>query len=232
MKVSISQPTVFPWIGYFAMIKNSDIFVFLDNVKFEKSSWQMRNRLKTINDGKESTVWIRIPTKKVDSYTLIKNVLIDNSKDWKQKHLKTFENNYGQNYLDIGFLKEMYELNWEKLAEFSIQFIEKCCKFLGVNTKLVRASNLPITGKKSRLVINICKELGSTTYLANIGSKEYLENDKVLFESEKIEVQYHQFHHPTYKQKGTQFIEKLSILDLLFNEKVNAKKIFEKNSDF
>ncbi|WP_337955418.1 WbqC family protein, partial [Campylobacter avium] len=35
MKVAIMQPTFLPWIGYFAMIKSSDIFVFLDTVQFE-----------------------------------------------------------------------------------------------------------------------------------------------------------------------------------------------------
>ena len=38
MIISISQPTLFPWLGYFDMIDKSDIFVFLDNVKFEKKT--------------------------------------------------------------------------------------------------------------------------------------------------------------------------------------------------
>ena len=32
----LSQPTFFPWIGYYDLIDQSDIFVILDDVKFEK----------------------------------------------------------------------------------------------------------------------------------------------------------------------------------------------------
>ena len=47
MICSIHQPQTFPWIGYFAKIFQSDIFVILDNVQFKKNEWQNRNRLKT-----------------------------------------------------------------------------------------------------------------------------------------------------------------------------------------
>ena len=31
------QPIFLPWVGYFKMIKNSDLFIFLDDVQFEKN---------------------------------------------------------------------------------------------------------------------------------------------------------------------------------------------------
>lgn len=212
-------------MGYFDLIKRSDVFVFLDNVKFEKSSWQMRNRLKTITDRIEGEVWIRIPTSNVHSDTLIKDVLIDNSNNWKQKHITTFENNYGKKFLDIEFLNTMYDKNWKKLVDFNIEFIEKCCEFLQIKTKLKRASELDVSGKKEMLVLNICKKLSANGYLANLGSRGYLEEKRSMFESENIPITYHNYKHPIYKQKGKYFIEKLSILDLLFNKKSEAIKI-------
>ncbi len=107
MKISISQPTLFPWIGYFNMIKNSDVFVFLDNVKFKKQTWHMRNRLKSSSKVKETEIWVRIPTKLPKTDTMIKDVLIDNNQNWQQKHLDNFQYNYGTkvwaqlNYLTI-----------------------------------------------------------------------------------------------------------------------------------
>ena len=136
---------------------------------------------------------------------------------------KTLKNNYGKNVHDINFLEEIYEKKWEKLVDFNIEFIMKCCEFLEVDTKLVRASDLPVEGKKSRLVLNICKEFKASEYLANQGSKEYLEKDKGLFDAEGIKISYHEYTHKIYTQKGTNFIENLSILDLLFNELENAK---------
>ena len=35
-KVAIMQPTYLPWAGYFGLMMASDIFIFLDNVQFEK----------------------------------------------------------------------------------------------------------------------------------------------------------------------------------------------------
>ena len=225
MKIGISQPTLFPWIGFFNIIKNSDAFVFLDNVKFEKSSWQMRNKLKSVSRTDESELWIRIPTKSVKSNTLIKDVLIDNQQNWKHKHVNTFLIHYGKAFNEIEFLQKMYEKEWENLAEFNIEFIQGCCEFLDIPTKMYRASNLVLEGKKSELVLNICKKLSATEYLANSGSKIYLENDRSIFEKENIKINYHEFKHPIYKQKGHKFIEKLSILDLLFNEKCSAKML-------
>ena len=42
-----SQPTFFPWIGYSDLFDQSDIFVILDDVKFEKQSWHHINNFKS-----------------------------------------------------------------------------------------------------------------------------------------------------------------------------------------
>jgi hypothetical protein len=225
MIVSISQPTLFPWLGYFDMIKKSDTFVFLDNVKFQKRSWHMRNQLKVTSKDHEQPTWIRIPTKNKTSNELIMNVALDNDHNWKKTHLKTFEFNYGINIEQIPFLQKLYKKEWTCLSDFNIEFITECCKYLGINTKLKKASELSVDGKKSNLILNICKKVGATKYLANHGSKQYLEKDREIFQNAKIDLEYHDYQHPHYKQRGINFIEKLSILDLLFNK-------FDKSKEF
>ena len=37
----------FPWIGYFDMIEQVDLYVILDDVEFDYQSWQHRNNFKT-----------------------------------------------------------------------------------------------------------------------------------------------------------------------------------------
>ncbi|HXT82777.1 MAG TPA: WbqC family protein [Verrucomicrobiae bacterium] len=223
MIVSISQPTVFPWIGYFNIIKSSDIFVFLDNVKFEKHSWQMRNRIKQISGNDESYLWIRIPTRVEKSETMIRDVLIDNSQNWRESHVKTFRINYGKGYDDISFLHELYENEWQKLVDFNIKAITKCCEYLEIKTKLVMASDLNCEGKKGELVFNICKKLETTEYLTSVGAVDYLEDYRNMFETGKVGITYHDYKHPVYRQKGKKFLEGMSILDLIFNEKENSK---------
>ena len=37
------HPTYLPWAGYFNLINSVDIFVFLDDVEFNRDSWQVHN---------------------------------------------------------------------------------------------------------------------------------------------------------------------------------------------
>jgi hypothetical protein len=223
MKVSISQPTLFPWIGYFNMIKNSDVFVFLDNVKFKKQTWQMRNRLKSSSKINETEFWMYIPTKLPRTNTIIKDVFIDNNQDWKQRHRDHFQYNYGSKFKDILFLTELYQKDWCKIADFNIAFITKCCQFLEIPTTLVRASEMEVKGKKSHLILDICNELKATTLLANNGSKNYLEKDRHVFDNAKIQISYHNYSPMDYNQHGKIFFKDLSVLDLLFSENENSK---------
>ena len=117
MIISISQPTLFPWLGYFDMIRKSNVFVFLDNVKIEKRSWHVRNRLKVNAKNDERIFWINMPIKIKTSNELILDTLIDNETDWKKLHLKTFERNYGIKISEIPFLAKLYQRNWSKLAK-------------------------------------------------------------------------------------------------------------------
>ena len=184
----------------------------------------MRNRIKNISKNNDSEVWMFVPTKGVKSDTLIKDVIIDNSKNWKQKHIKTLKNNYSKSFEQIKFLTQIYDNEWNKLADFNIESITKCCQYLGIKTKLIKASDLLVMGKKSELVLNICKELNADEYFAAAGSKDYLEDYKDDFEDAGIKITYHNYAHPIYKQKGNRFLPNLSILDLILSELENVYK--------
>ena len=47
MKCVILQPSYIPWRGYFHQIRNADVFIFYDDVSFDKDGWRNRNRIKT-----------------------------------------------------------------------------------------------------------------------------------------------------------------------------------------
>ena len=138
-----------------------------------------------------------------------------------------FHSHYGKDMDTIEFLLDLYNKRWEKICDFNVNFISKCCKYLSINTKLVRASELEVIGKRSELLVNICKKFGATEYISGPTAKVYLEDDKHMFEKEKINITYHDYHHPEYKQRGKKFMEKLSILDLLFNEQTEAQEYFK-----
>jgi len=225
MIVAITQPTLYPWIGYFDIIRKSDILVFLDDVQFNRHSWQQNNRIKDPKNDEE--VWLNIPVKKTDLQTNINEIQIDNSKKWKRKHIRTLETCYGEKFRNMTWLGELYSEEWNNLSEFNIKFIKMCCEYLGINTKFVNSSELDISGKKTEKLVKICKHFSADSYLTTYGTKEYyLENDKHMFNNVNIEVIYHDFKHPEYYQRGKKFLDHLSILDLILNLNEESKKIF------
>ena len=52
MKIGVMQPYFFPYLGYFQLINEVDVYVNLDHVSFMKRSYMTRNILKN-NDGNE-----------------------------------------------------------------------------------------------------------------------------------------------------------------------------------
>ena len=103
MIVSIHQPQYIPWLPYFKKIDNSDIFILLDNVNFQKNGLQNRNQIKT-NTGLH---WLTVPIKHKLGQKIM-DTTIDNNKSWGIKHWKTIKHNY-QNASEFHEYKEELE---------------------------------------------------------------------------------------------------------------------------
>ena len=46
MKVSIHQPQYLPWLPYIQKIDQSDLFIFLDSVDYQKTDYKTEIKLK------------------------------------------------------------------------------------------------------------------------------------------------------------------------------------------
>ena len=217
MTVSIMQPTFLPWTGYFNLMANSDIFVFLDDVQFEKQSWQQRNRI--IQNKNECMLSLPVLTKgKHDQ--LIADVILDDKHNWREKQLKTIQNAYSKHLfgnLILDIFEKYITKGSSKLCELNTAFIIKIKEMLNLKTNIIFSSNLKAEGKRSNKIYNICKMLGATQYLSPVGSKEYIEEDKV-FDHNNLPVIYQNYIPVPYPQKDIQnFIPYMSIVDLLAN---------------
>lgn len=211
----IMQPTYLPWMGYFDLMAQSDIFIFLDNVQFEKQSWQQRNKIKTSQGWQWLTVSVvQKISQKIDE------VEINNKVKWREKHWKTIMQNYRKSEFwstYSSFFEDVYQREWKYLANLNIHITGWIRDQLGIETRLKSASEMDVQGQKVSLVIDICKKVGADTYLSPIGAKEYIEGDN-RFADEGIRLQYHDFEHPVYRQLYGDFIPYMSVIDLLFNE--------------
>ncbi|WP_448213115.1 WbqC family protein [Colwellia sp. MEBiC06753] len=221
MLAAIMQPTYLPWCGYFDLIDSVDIFVFLDDVKLEKSSWQTRNRIKSANGEIMLTVPVSTPKGRME--TLINQTPISSHAPWQKKHIKTLFSSYQKApYFEevYSFLKELIGQNYTQLSELNSHIITAICRKLTINTKLVFSSELEeIEGVKDQRLVSICHVLDVNHYLSPVGSADYLEKDSPGGAVTKagITLSYQNFQHPSYQQLYGDFISHLSIVDMLFN---------------
>jgi hypothetical protein len=202
-------------MGYFDLIDQSDVFVFLDTVQFERQSWQQRNRIKTA----KGPLWLTVPVYRSLKQKIV-DVRIDNTKNWSRNHSMSLANNYRKSPFWAMYgpqLEIAYSQDWDRLAELNIHFIEMFCDMLQLRPRFVRTSEMPnIDGQKTELLINICKILGADTYLSPIGARAYLESD-TEFRNKGVSLLFHHYEHPTYAQLYGDFEPYLSIVDLVMN---------------
>lgn len=221
MKGAIMQPTYLPWLGYFAMIDDVELFIFLDDVQLEKRSWQVRNRIKEC-DGKELMLSIPLHTLGRD-VTRICDAQFADSK-WYIKHLASIRQCYRKSkyYNEIfPFIEDIYRRDYRCLSDFNICFITTICEYLQIKTPLKKSSDFKnILGSKDELLVNICNACGIDRYLSAKGSAIYIENKEIggAFSKTRIQLEYQNYRHPQYKQLGNEFMPYMGIIDLLFNE--------------
>jgi len=215
MIIGIHQPEHLPWNGFFDKVDQSDIFVLLDNVPFEKNYFQNRNRIRT----RDGWAWLTVPVYTSGRFSqLINEVEIIKNSNWRKKHWKTLFYSYkNAPYWErcAEFFKSLYQKEWHYLVDLNETIIRFIIGELGIKVKLVKASELNVSGRSTELLLNICKELGADVYLSGKSGREYL--DEHRFKDEKIEVMYQDFKHPIYPQQFEPFIPQMSTIDLMFN---------------
>ena len=217
MNVVILQPSYIPWRGYFDQIRRADLFIFYDDVQYDKHGWRNRNQIKT-HQGKQ---WLTIPvhSKGVMNGTPIKEVCIDWSKPWTKNHFKSLTFAYSKApYLKeyIPLLESFYERHDEFLADFTIETSIILARELGfVSTRFMRSSELAdIQGQKTDRLINILQCVGATHYICGPAASSYMETEK--FNAAGITLEYMEYKYPEYSQLYPPYEPYVSILDLIF----------------
>ena len=224
MRVVLLQPSYIPWRGYFDQIRRADLFIFYDDVQYDKHGWRNRNQIKT-SQGK---LWLTIPvhSKGVTGGIAIKDVRIDWSKPWSRSHLKSFLTAYNKaphfkQFLPL--LQSFYEGRHDEfLADFTIETSISLARTLGItSTQFMRSSQLgDITGQKTERIVNILKQVGDTHYLSGPSAAAYIEPEK--FQQSGITLEYMEYKYPEYPQLYPPFDPHVSIVDLLFMTSTDA----------
>lgn len=233
MKVIISQPDLFPWVGTFEKIRRADIFVHLDDVQFSKGSFTNRTKIKT----SAGTKWLTVPLRNLRSGQAINEVRIDASQNWRHRHLEFLQQQYQASPFIVemkALVERVYAEDRTLISELAIRSIEEVCAYYGLTPAegFVRSSDLDIKGEKTYRILNIVRQLGGDVYVCGPGSQplseRYLDHDAL--ERANIRIEYMQYEKRPYSQQYGSFTPLVSVLDLIANEGISGRDLISSNS--
>ena len=225
MRLVVLQPGYLPWLGFFDQLRRADVFVYYDDVQYDKHGWRNRNRIKT----QSGPQWLTVPVLHHGrGLPRILEAEIDRRQPWARKHVASLRQAYAraahaEQYLPA--IEEMLSQPWERLVDLDIALVDVMCRWLGLSPRIERSSALDVPGERSERLVRICEHFGARSYLSGSAARVYL--DTALFERHGISVEWQDYVHPVYPQLHGDFVPYLSAIDLLLNCGDESRSVLE-----
>ena len=201
-------------MGLGSVLSRADVFVYYDDVQYDKHGWRNRNRIKT----QAGPAWLTVPVRHSgQGFQRILEVEIDSRTPWQRKHVASIRQAYARAPFCSRYFPELEELlqrKWERLVDLDMACVDLLPQWLGLRGRIERSSMLGVGGERSERLLNICRHFCASTYLSGDAARTYL--DVALFERHGVAVEWQRFVHPVYPQLHGEFVPFLSALDLLF----------------
>ncbi|QOP40820.1 WbqC family protein [Sulfurimonas marina] len=220
-KIAILQSNYIPWKGYFDLINMVDEFILYDDMQYTRRDWRNRNKIKTHQGLK----WLTIPVEVKGKYFQKINETKINNKDWAKNHWQQIKQNYSKTqyfkeYKDL--FEEIYlTCDEEYLSQINYKFISVINEILDIKTTIRWSSEFELVDGQTEKLLGICKDCNADIYVSGPAAKDYF--DEELANKENIQVEWMDYsEYKEYEQLHPPFEHGVSILDLIFNEGVNA----------
>jgi hypothetical protein len=211
MIVAVHQPNYLPWCGFFAKMLHSDVFILLDDAQIPQGrSYVSRTRLR----GGGTDRWYSVP---VSSRTgeLINTVRMADPKSLG-KQLRGLEHDYRKaaSFASVfPVIEAAFADPPERLAPFNERLIRAVADLLGIETRIVRASDQGVATTGDQRLVDLVRGVGGETYLSGQGGNNYQKPE--TFEAAGVTLDVRQYSPIAYEAPGYSFIPGLSILDAL-----------------
>ena len=227
MKLSIMQPYLLPYFGYWQMLNVVDQFILYDDVNYIKNGWINRNNL--LDNGKSH--FFTLALNGASSFKLINETHIVDSAESRNKVISYIKNAYRK----APYFKEVFpmieaiinypETNIALLLENHFRVI---ADYLKIDTEILVSSEIEkdCSLKGQDKVLDICKRQGATVYINAIGGTELYQRE--AFAAQDIELKFIKTVPIEYPQFGNEFVPNLSILDvMMFNSVERIREYLE-----
>lgn len=235
--LSIMQPYIFPYIGYFHLLASADKFIVYDDVSYIKQGWINRNNI--LVNGQKYT--FTIPLKNSSSFKLINDTYIDESKyeRWLGSFYKTVEQSYKKSpffYEAISVVSEVFSAPnamSEPVSVMATRSITAIARYLSLPTIIQETSSIYQNAdlKSQERVIDICLQERATDYINPIGGNSLYRKED--FKERGIDLFFIKSLNSEYNQNSQSFVPWLSIIDvLMFNEREVIHSLLQKYEVF
>lgn len=227
MKLAIMQPYLFPYIGYFQLLKTVDKFVLYDDVAFINRGWINRN--KVLVNGKEQL--FTIPLREASQNKKILEIDIDDTQKWRDKLLKTLQQSYKKapQYAAVyPVIEEILQTPATRITDLIAVSITLLANYLSISTEIVPSSTIYANQhlKGPERILDICLQEGASEYINPIGGMELY--DRAAFAEKDILLHFIRSRKEEYPQFGGEFVPWLSIIDvLMFNTPEQVHTLLE-----
>lgn len=221
----VLQPGYLPWLGFFDQMRRADVFVYYDDVQYDKHGWRNRNRVKS----PAGPHWLTVPVRHHGlGQPRIMDVEIDSRAPWARKHVGSLRQFYARSpfvQLYLPELEALLERSWTRLIDLDVAVVAMMANWLKLSPEMHLASALGVEGEQSGRLLALCRHFGATRYLSGSAARDYL--DVPLFERHGVAVEWQDYRHPTYPQQHGEFVPYLSAIDLLLNCGEESRAILE-----
>jgi hypothetical protein len=224
------QPHYLPWLGYVDKASKVDVFCLMDTVPFEAHLFQHRNRIRAVDGEAENWLVVPVTTRETPGPPIM-DVAIDERVRWREDHWRRVEAAYGDapHFAAYApFFVDVYAREWKRLVDLNHHMLEGILRFLGIRTRVVRASALGCVPGDPNVLVEVCRAVGARTYLSGAGGN-CVHLDETRLHAAGIEHRKQEFTHPSYPQgeaRGSGFVPRLAVVDLLFNCGPDAVRFF------
>jgi hypothetical protein len=227
MKIAIMQPYFFPYLGYFDLLYNVDLFLVYDNVQYIRRGWIHRNRI--FHQSGNGWQYIIVPTKKTNQKTPILDIHIFDESPWRKRllnQLEHYKNVAPYAELTIGYVEECLKITEPSLSRLNMYILSQFSTLLDLNLQYQFCSDLKMEFKMERnaeeRILDICEFVGAKEYVNLPGGVDLYHPE--AFQTRNIKLTFRNLPNFVYQTQPYNFEPNLSIIDLLMWNKPQAIK--------